>query len=117
MSAEQELTAGFLAKLDAARRAKAAGWEGPLAQMLGEARRAWPGLTVAPEAFLGWLLERLPARGGGAPGTEALKVADMYLAFACMQGDAAALRSFEQHYMPEVEASLVRLRRRDAGGP
>jgi RNA polymerase sigma-70 factor (ECF subfamily) len=105
VSAEQELTAAFLAKLDAVRRAKAASWEGQWAQWLGEARKAWPRVAVAPEAFLGWLLERLPAKGG-----EALKVADMYLAFACMQGDAAALRSFEQHYMPEVETSLVRLR-------
>jgi RNA polymerase sigma-70 factor, ECF subfamily len=110
VSAEQEVTAAFLAKLDAARRSKAAGWEGQLAQWLGEARRAWPGLSVAPEAFLGWLVERLPARGNGVQGPEGLKVADLYLAFACTQGDAAALRSFEQHYMPEMEASLVRLR-------
>lgn len=105
VSAEQELTAAFLEKLDAVRRAKAAGWEEPLVQLLGEARRAWPALAVAPEAFLDWVLERLPAQG-----SEALKAADMYLAFACAQGDEAALKSFEQLYMPEVEGSLVRLR-------
>lgn len=110
MSAEQELTASFLAKLDAVRRAKAAGWEEPLVQLLAEARRVWPAVAVAPEPFLGWVLERLPAKGGGAQGGETLKAADMYLAFACAQGDAAALKSFEQHYMPEIEASLVRLR-------
>ncbi len=110
MSAEQEVTAAFLAGLDAASRSKAAGWEGQLAELLAEARGAWPGLTVAPEAFLNWLLERLPARGSGQQGAEGLKVADLYLAFACTQGDGAALRSFEQHYMPEIDASLKRLR-------
>jgi RNA polymerase sigma-70 factor (ECF subfamily) len=89
------------------------GWEEKLAELLGEAQRAWPGLSVAPESFLHWLLERLPAQGGGVQGTEGLKVADLYLAFACTQGDAAALRSFEQHYMPEVEAALKRMRLSD----
>jgi RNA polymerase sigma-70 factor (ECF subfamily) len=113
VSAEQEVTAAFLAGLDAARRSKAAGWEEQLAGLLGEARRAWPDLAVAPESFLGWLLERLPARGDGKQGVDGLKVADLYLAFACTQGNAAALRSFEQHYMPEIDASLKRLRLSD----
>ncbi len=110
MSTEQEVTAAFLAGLDAASRSKVAGWEDQLAALLGEARRAWPDVTVAPEAFLNWLLERLPARESGQQGAEGLKVADLYLAFACAQGDAAALRGFEQHYMPEVDVSLKSLR-------
>jgi RNA polymerase sigma-70 factor (ECF subfamily) len=110
VSAEQQVTAAFLAGLDPARRSRVAGWEGQLAKLLGEARRAWPGIDVAPTAFLGWLVERLPPRGGDTQGTEGLKVADLYLAFACTRGDATALRIFEQRYMPEIEASLVGLR-------
>lgn len=78
-----------------------------LREGLDAALRAWPGFSVAPEDFLRWLMERLPA---GAPGMEGLKVADLYLAFACSRGDAAALRAFEQHYVPELDAALVRLR-------
>jgi RNA polymerase sigma-70 factor (ECF subfamily) len=110
VSAEQEVTAAFLARLDAARRSRLAGWEARLAEGLAAARQAWPDLSVAPESFLAWLVERLPTEAPGTQGAEGLKMADLYLAFACTRGDAAALRSFEQHYMPEIDASLVRLR-------
>lgn len=107
MGAEQAVTAAFLAGLDAAGRSRLTGWEAQLAGLLEEALRAWPGVSVGPEDFLRWLAPRLPAEG---PGAEGLKVADLYLVFACTRGDAAALRSFEKHYVPELEAALVRLR-------
>lgn len=81
--------------------------EAQLAGLLEAARSAWPDVAVVPEDFLRWLEARLPPSGQG---TEGLKVADLYLVFACTRGDAAALRSFEKHYVPELEAALVRLR-------
>ncbi|NVJ18583.1 sigma-70 family RNA polymerase sigma factor [Myxococcus sp. AM010] len=107
MGTEQGVTAAFLAGLDAAGRSRLAGWEPRLAGLLEEALRAWPGLAVAPEDFLRWLVARLPAAG---PDAEAPRVADLYLVFACTRGDTVALRRFEQHYVPELEAALVRLR-------
>lgn len=110
MSEEQEVTAAFLARLDTARRAKLAGWEPRLPELLSAARGAWPGVSVAPESFLAWLVERLLAEKAGSPGAEGLKVNELYLVFACARADAAALRSFEQHYVPEIDAALMRLR-------
>ncbi len=110
MSAAQAVTESFLTKLDAVRRTRLVGWEAQLPGLLETARRAWPGFLVAPEDFLHWLVERLPVEGPGPRGVEGLKVADLYLAFACTRGDAAALRAFEQHYVPELDAALVRLR-------
>jgi RNA polymerase sigma-70 factor (ECF subfamily) len=78
-----------------------------LAGLVEAARRAWPDVAVAPADFLRWLAGRLPPAGQG---TEELKVADLYLVFACTRGDAAALRGFEKHYVPELGAALVRLR-------
>ncbi|HEX8705989.1 MAG TPA: sigma factor-like helix-turn-helix DNA-binding protein [Myxococcaceae bacterium] len=109
MSAEQEVRA-FLDRLDAVRRSKLTGWEQRLPGVLDAARQAWPGVSVAPAAFLDWLVERLTASSADSSGAEGLKTGDLYLVFACVQGDGVALRSFEQHYMPEVDASLVRLR-------
>jgi RNA polymerase sigma-70 factor (ECF subfamily) len=109
VDAEQEVKA-FLARLDPARREALAGGEARLVELLGAALEAWPGFRVAPGAFLAWLVERLPAPERGAPGVEGSRGADLYLAFACSRGDTAALRRFEQHYLPEMEVSLVRLR-------
>ena len=110
MGAAHVVVAAFLAGLDAAERSRLTGWEEQLEGLLEVARRAWPDVSVAPEAFLRWLVERLPAASQGAEG---LKVADLYLVFACTRGDAAALRSFEKHYVPELEYALVRLRLSD----
>jgi RNA polymerase sigma-70 factor (ECF subfamily) len=107
VSAEQEVTAAFLDRLDTARRAKLSGWEPRLPGWLAMARQAWPDVGVAPESFLEWLVGRLPT---GEAGAEGLRVSELYLVFACARGDAAALRSFEQHYMPESDVSLMRLR-------
>ncbi|NVJ18587.1 hypothetical protein [Myxococcus sp. AM010] len=109
MEAEQEVKA-FLARLDPARREALAGGESRLVELLGAALEVWPGFRVAPGAFLAWLVERLPALERGAPGVDGARGADLYLAFACSRGDTAALRRFEQHCVPEMEVSLVRLR-------
>jgi RNA polymerase sigma-70 factor (ECF subfamily) len=111
VSAAQSVTAAFLVGLDASRRAKLAAWEARLPGLLEAAQGAWPGFSVAPEDFLRWLVGRLPAEG--PRGAESLKAGDLYLAFACTRGDAAALRAFEQHYVPELDVALVRLRLSD----
>ncbi|NOK35494.1 sigma-70 family RNA polymerase sigma factor [Corallococcus exercitus] len=108
MRTEQQVTAAFLDGLGAELRSRLTGWEAALPELLGAARRAWPDFAVDAGDFLRWLLERLPA--AGPQGAEALKAADLYLAFACARGDAAALRGFERHCVPELEAALARLR-------
>jgi len=108
-SAEQE-AAAFLARLDPAQRTALTRWEKPLAKLLDAAWRSWPGVSVPSGAFFDWLRERLPEDTGSAEGLEGLKGADLYLAFACGQGEATALRNFEQRYLPEMDASLSSLR-------
>lgn len=109
MNAMQEVK-DFLARLDAARREELAGGAARLAELLDTAWRAWPGFGVVPRDFLAWLMERLPTAAGGPAGVEGLRVAELYLVFACVRGDATALRCFERSYLPEMEAALVRLR-------
>lgn len=68
----------------------------------GQAR--WPQLTLAREQ----LREHLQAIG--ADGLREQHAADVYLACACLQGEAAALEAFEQTQLLHVGAHLASLR-------
>lgn len=107
MGAEQEVKL-FLARLDEPTRAKLAGLESKLAELVESGRGAWPGLSVPTDVFLSWVVERL--NGGGSEGGEALKAGDLYLACACARSEPLALRIFEQQFVPEMGAALTRLR-------
>lgn len=67
-----------------------------------EARRAWPGIHVSDEDFARYV--------GGRSNAPAERVAELYLACACANGDEAALRAFEAAYFAEVDFALRRLR-------
>lgn len=70
-------------------------------------RLRWPALTLPDEEFVGYVRERCPA------GTEVsrLAVEDLYLAFGCARGDAAAVALFEREFLPAVERVLARRER------
>ena len=81
-----------------------AGLEPLLATHLSAARAAWPGVQISDERFLRHVAERVsPER---AASFAALPAADLYIARACLDGDAAAIRAFEDRYFAELGAVL-----------
>src|SRR5262245_24537077 len=69
-----------------------------LREAVAAARAAWPGVEVPAEDFQRHLEER-----GAA---EALHVADLYLACACLRGDREALGLFERRFLADVPKHL-----------
>jgi RNA polymerase sigma-70 factor (ECF subfamily) len=82
-----------------------------LAEILTEARTAWPEVDVAPAAFVahvagrwctGAVIARDRPRG-------ALRAGDLYLACACTLGNERALAIFEERYIGAVDRAVARL--------
>lgn len=71
------------------------------AQILAQARAAWPSVEVEESQFLAYVANRLETE-------TTTHLTDLYLACACARGDEAALRAFEERYMPEAERVLAR---------
>lgn len=72
-------------------------------ERLAEAGRvAWPALEVEAEAFIAHLAGRLQAESA----LDTLNAADLYLAFACVLGDPAALSAFDAAYLAKVPPVL-----------
>jgi RNA polymerase sigma-70 factor (ECF subfamily) len=73
-----------------------------LAAAIDDARRQWPGVEVAPDAFAAWVDARQ------APDTPlaSLRLGDLYLACACAAGNSKALAAFEAAYLaPDTRTS------------
>ena len=78
-----------------------------LEAQVSAARAAWSGIfTVEARRFCSFLAARLP-RDASAAG---LRLADLYLACACLERNQAALVVFEEQYMAEAVAAFRRLR-------
>jgi len=75
-----------------------------LARLLADARAAWPRFHVEPAAFAAHVAARL----GPTDRLEVLQAGDLYLAFACLQGERRALTEFERTAMREVDTALSR---------
>ncbi|HLL05671.1 MAG TPA: sigma-70 family RNA polymerase sigma factor [Myxococcaceae bacterium] len=104
-----------------------------LGALLDQARQAHPSLRFEPTAFMRHLAARLPATGDAESSLSTIRVDELLLAFACAQGDAAALAALDTHvlsrvreWIPKEDASFVsevqqRLRQRllmpDGGNP
>jgi RNA polymerase sigma-70 factor (ECF subfamily) len=78
--------------------------ENRLVELVGEARAAWPTLTVDAVGFIRHLARRLPMPAGDLAD---LPAADLYLAYACAAGDPAAIAAFEARYFPGVHVALA----------
>jgi RNA polymerase sigma-70 factor (ECF subfamily) len=63
----------------------------------------WPGVHVDRERFAAFFAER---RGSDTANVDG---AGLYLACACLAGDAAAARAFRDHFMPDIDIALARL--------
>jgi len=75
--------------------------------VVGAAREAWPGIVVAPVAFVAHLAGRLGP--DAAPDVlTTVRASDVYLALACAGGDDAAIAAFEAAYFGEIERAGAR---------
>jgi len=101
---------GFLAALSgthASRFADASGVEAVLAERLARAREAWPDVAVEPARFAAELARRL----GDDPTLDrlgAMNTRDVYLAIACLDGDAGAIAACAAILTKEVELAAPR---------
>ena len=67
-----------------------------------------PGLLNA-ELFVPYVAARLPADSEPQVAMEAVHAGDLFLAWACLQRDPAAIRSFHARYLQRLEGPLRRL--------
>jgi len=67
--------------------------EARLADQLAEAEARWPEVAVDPRRFVTHWAAQL-GRAGDVGAIEQLHLSDLYLAFACAEGDVCALRCF-----------------------
>jgi RNA polymerase sigma-70 factor (ECF subfamily) len=103
-------TDAFLAALDADARARwdADGLPLALVDALARARRAWPRILIDGDAFLAWLAPRVMERAGPSA-LHVVRIEGLALAFACAQGDAAAIATFEREHGHDIDVALARL--------
>jgi RNA polymerase sigma-70 factor (ECF subfamily) len=80
----------------------AADGDGRLERCAAEGAAAWPTLHVDRVRFLGYLRER----AGDDPNR--LRAGDLYLACACVDGDARAAALLDERYLARLPNSLVR---------
>src|SRR3954466_10172321 len=65
-------------------------------------RAVHPALPDEPSAFIAYAVER-----AGGHSLDDRHIEDLYLAWACMRGDVAALATFERDIVPIVERALA----------
>jgi RNA polymerase sigma-70 factor, ECF subfamily len=71
---------------------------------------AWPEVRLAPPTFAAFLDPRLQPGEDAVDALARLRAEDLYLACACLEGDPAALRAFEERYLARVPQCLASLR-------
>lgn len=100
----------FVAALPVASRggAEVAGLEAVLLAAIDAGEGAWPELRMGREVFAAALGQRLHdvAVGELAAGLAGLDHAGLYLAHACVQGDARALARFDARCIADLDAAL-----------
>lgn len=79
-----------------------------VARIASAGRAAWPTVELTDAAVAHGLVARL--RDDPETHLEGLRDADLYLAFALIAGDPAAIRVFETTMIPQIDVALRRLR-------
>jgi RNA polymerase sigma-70 factor, ECF subfamily len=80
-----------------------------LHDLLDTARTSWPEITLADAVFLEYLAPRLPDELSSRALLR-LRMADLWLACACMRGEPRALASLQKKHLVHLPAALRRLR-------
>lgn len=84
----------------------------PSVQALAAAgRAAWPGLGVPDEAFARYLEHHLAQASDRDAAMSKLRPDDLYLACACAEGEAAAIRAFEDRFARVIDRAVSRFAR------
>lgn len=81
--------------------------ENSLRAIADAGRSAWPNILLDDERLVSHLVRRT---GGDEVALHSICAADIFLACACNEGDATALRSFERHYLSRVPEFLRTMR-------
>jgi RNA polymerase sigma-70 factor (ECF subfamily) len=79
------------------------------------AQAAWPGVALAADEFCAYVGARVPVTVESVEAVAALRLEELYLACACVAGDAAALALVEARYLPLVGGALARMQLGHAG--
>ena len=79
-----------------------------LAEQIEVGRAAWPDLTLDRATFAAFLGHRVPSDVDPIDMLRTRATGDLYLACACLAGDAAGVRLFEETYMPKLTGLLVK---------
>ncbi len=95
------LRAQFSAMLDLEQR---------LVDLCAEGENQWPELKVPRIAFVAFVGDRLPTNRSAAEALTAIRAGDLYLTCACANGSAEAIRTFDKHYVREINLALARMR-------
>jgi len=77
-----------------------------LAPQIAQARATFPGVALDDDAFAAYVATKLGPDGDA----DALRVADLFLAFACAEGDAKALAAFDKAHAADVRRAFARAR-------
>jgi len=80
-----------------------------LTELLASARAAWPRVRLEDAVFLRHLAERLAPASEPERTLRALPAADLFLACACVHGDAAAHAALDTHFLPKVASAVARV--------
>jgi RNA polymerase sigma-70 factor, ECF subfamily len=77
--------------------------------LMTRCREAWPDVALSLESFERRLAERLAREDGPhASVLEKLALADLYIAWACLEGVPRAVEAFHQRFVPKVRSFLER---------
>jgi RNA polymerase sigma-70 factor (ECF subfamily) len=80
-----------------------------LVAIVAEAQAAWPSLHVEAQAFVRHLAARVPDDADVLTALDGVRAGELYLAFACIGHDEAALRVLETQYIARVQEFVARL--------
>ncbi|ATB33229.1 sigma-70 family RNA polymerase sigma factor [Melittangium boletus] len=85
--------------------------EAMLETVITQARASWPRVALEAERFVEYLAERLPPNAGLEQALRAMHTGELFLAAACVRGDAEAQAALEAHFFPKVTAAATRVLR------
>lgn len=81
----------------------------PVAASIDRALAAWPGIALDHAAFVRHLAEQSPGGELTAEHLAQLHVGDLWLAYACLRGDARAIALFDERLLHGIDAYLRRI--------
>jgi RNA polymerase sigma-70 factor (ECF subfamily) len=81
-------------------------FEAMLLDIVSSAQRAYPTFSLPPDAFVAYLLERIPAGVSWPLALRQMHSSDLYLACACARGDVSAFAAFDDRCLRHLDRVL-----------